>query len=87
MEKGGINIQTKEERLLNTISEMFYAAPALLHPLVRKCHDENFEIPADIKNILEKKGFIIDGTVPENIKQFIVKNIKITGKNRISMTM
>jgi len=37
---------------------------------------ENFEIPADIKNILEKKGFITNGTVPENIKQFIVKNIK-----------
>lgn len=71
---------------MDAIGEMFYAAPALLHPLVRKCHDENFEISADIKSILEKGGFIIDGTIPKNIKQFVVKNIKIMGKNKISMT-
>jgi hypothetical protein len=69
------------------IPDMFYTAPALLHPLVRKCHNADYEIPAEIGKMLDERGITVNGTIPENIKQYILRKITLTEDGGISIRL
>lgn len=72
---------------LGDIADMFYTAPALLHPLVKKCHNADHEIPAGIGKMLEERGLTENGVIPEYIKRFILRKITITEDGGISMRL
>ena len=69
------------------IADMFYTAPALLHPLVKKCHKADYEIPADISSMLEERGLTENGEIPEYIKQYILRKITLAEDGGISIQL
>lgn len=76
-----------EETAKMIIYDMIYTAPALLRQLTEKCHNPKHKIPEDLKKILKDRHLVVDGKIPGQIKDFIVKKIKLTEKNGISMTL
>lgn len=78
--------RSEDDRLFCVFSGMFYAAPALLHELVRKCHDEKYEIHPKIKELLEKHDLMVDGAIPPNVKKYLIGHFKLTESNGISMS-
>jgi len=77
------------EGMSQTLFRMFYAAPALLHPLVRKCHDENHQIDCEAAVLLKQQGFLSkNGNVPASVKRTVLARIKLNRKSgKISMKL
>lgn len=69
------------------IAGMFYTAPALLHPLVRKCYNAEHEIPPKIAKMLDARGLTENGEIPEDIKKFILEKIALTADGGIEMQL
>ena len=67
--------------------DMFYSAPALLHPLVKKCHNADYEIPTEISKMLDERGLTENGIIHEDIKQFILFNVTLSEEGVISMQL
>lgn len=77
---------SEDDRFFCMFSGMFYTAPALLHVLVQKCHDENFEIHPKIKELLEKHELMVGDTIPPNVKKYLIDHFRITESDGISMS-
>jgi len=73
--------------MIGQIPQMFYSAPALLLALVKKCHDESYEIPDEISQMLENRELLKDGNVPANVKNYVLNRINHTEEGGISMRL
>ncbi len=78
---------SEEERFFSIFGSMLYTAPAPLHSLVRKCHDEKYKIHPKINEGLEKNGLIVDGAIPPKVKKYLIAHFKITKDKGISMSV
>ncbi len=75
--------------LSETLFHMFYAAPAPLHQLVRKCHDNDHPIDCGYVQYLKVRGLLTsDGVVPHVVKNKILAQVKLDrDSGDISMTL
>jgi hypothetical protein len=75
--------KAKEDAIL----ELVYTSPALLHSLVKKCHNEDYEVPAKLGDVLEKIKLTENGKVPANIKQFILDKATLLSNDEIMINL
>lgn len=87
IEEAEICNATEEDKFFCLFGGMFYTAPALLHELVRKCHDERYAIDERIAKILEDRGLLKKGKIPQNVKNYLTEHFKTTKEGGICMSI